>query len=214
MIVMPQLKSNDVSDDQLIPEIKRMQEKLGNLPKSHLIENSGVLNKNGRLFIDVFFQQYEIDPVNFDIIDATGDPLYIMLKSIVLTYLTMSDGILPSGNLISFRELPDGNNYCHAFQGYAPDRLSNHFNENIHGLEQVCVKIGGRPVHLADLSFEFDVFPRIKIVIAYFMGEDSFPSRASLLFDSNVDHYMVTAGMASIGYHLVDIIIQNSNFRA
>lgn len=214
MIVMPQLKSNDVSDNQLIPEIKRMQDKLRNIPIAHLIGNSGVIDKNGKLLIDVFFQQYEIDPDNFDIIDATGDPLYIMLKSIVLTYLTMSDGILPSGNLISFRELPDGSNYCHAFQGYAPDRLTNYFKEDIHGLHQVCLRIGGRPINLADLSFEFDVFPKIKIVIAYFLGEEAFPSRASLLFDSNVAHYMVTAGMASIGYHLVDIIIKNSDFLA
>lgn len=211
MIVVPQLKSNDFSDNQLLPEIKRMQEKLKKIPKAQLLKNSGVIEKNGRLFIDVFFQQYEIDPDNFDIIDTTGDPLYVMLKSIILTYLTMSDGIIPSGNLISFRELPDGSKYCHAFQGYAPDRLSNYFNEDIHRLHQVCLKIGGSPINLADLSFKFDVFPRIKIVIAYFIGEDSFPSRASLLFDSHVDHYMVTAGMASIGYHLVDIIINNSS---
>jgi len=211
MIVMPQLKSNDISDSQLIPEIKKMQGKLKNISTERIIENSGVIEKNGRLFIDVFFQQYEVDPDNFDIIDTTGDPLYLMLKSIILTYLTMSDGILPSGYLISFRELPDGSQYCHAFQGYAPNRLSSYFNENIHRLHQTCLKIGGRPIDLGDLSFEFDVFPRIKIVIAYFIGEDSLPSRASLLFDSHVDHYMVTAGMASIGYHLVDIIIKNSS---
>ena len=39
MIVMPQLKNNDISDRQLIPEIKRMQEKLKNIPKGQLIEN-------------------------------------------------------------------------------------------------------------------------------------------------------------------------------
>jgi hypothetical protein len=211
MIVMPQLKSNDVSDSQLIPEIKRMQAKLKKIPRSILIRNSGVKDENGRLFITVFFQQYEIDPGNFDIIDATGERLYVMLKSIVLTYLTMSDGTLPSGNFISFRELPDGNNYCHAFQGYAPDRLSNYFKEDNHRLQQACLKIGGRPINLADLSFEFDVFPKIKIIISYFMGEDAFPSRASMLFDSNVNHYMVTAGMASIGYHLVDTIVNNSS---
>lgn len=211
MIVIPQLKSNDISDSRLISDIKKMQGKLKNIPTERLIDNSGVIEKNGKLLIDVFFQQYEIDPDNFDIIDAAGDPLYVMLQSIIHTYLAMADGILPSGNLISFRELPDGSNYCHSFQGYAPDRLSNYFKEDIHRLHQICLKIGGRPIDLADLSFEFDVFPRIQITISYFLGDKNFPSRASLLFDSNVDHYMVTAGMASIGYHLVDIIIKNSN---
>lgn len=212
MIVIPLLKSNDISDNQLIPEIKAMQEKLRNIPQERLITNSGVIKENDRLLIDAFFQRYTIDVDSYDIIDTTGEPLYIMLKSIILTYLTTSDGILPSGNLISFRELPSGRNYCHAFQGYAPDRLSKHFKEEIHSLRHVCLKLGGRPIDFADLSFEFDVFPRIKIVIAYFIGEANFPSRASMLFDSNVSHYMVTAGIASIGYHLIDIIIHNSHF--
>lgn len=209
MIVIPNLKSNEISDNQLIPEITVMQAKLRNIPIESLIEHTGIIEENGRLFIDVFFKKYEIVLDNFDILDDAGKPLYIILKSIVLKYLTMSDGILPSGNLISFRELPGGSNYCHAFQGYAPDRLSTHFKEDIHRLHQVCLKISGRPINLADLSFEFDVFPRIKVVLAYYLGEETFPSQASLLFDSNVDHYMVTAGMASIGYHLVDIIIKN-----
>lgn len=214
MIVIPKLKSNDISDNQLIPEITVMQEKLRNISTESLIENSGVIEENGRLSINVFFQKYQIILDNFDILDDTGKPLYIMLKSIVLKYLTMSDGILPSGNLISFRELPGGSNYCHAFQGYAPDRLSKHFKEDIHGLHQACLKIGGSPSNLADRSYEFEVFPRIKVVLAYYLGEETFPSQASLLFDSNVDHYMVTAGMASIGYHLVDIIIKNSDPQA
>lgn len=70
--------------------------------------------------------------------DITIIPLYVMLQSIILTYLIISDGILPSGNLISFRDLPGGN-YCHAFQGDAPDRLANYFKD-IHRLHQVCLK--------------------------------------------------------------------------
>lgn len=211
MIIIPQMKNNESSDKQLIPEIKKMQRKLKTIPKAGLIKNSGVTEKNGELFIDVFFQRYRIDQDNYSIIDATGNPAYIMLQSIILKYLTRSDGILASGNLISFRELADGKNYCHSFQGYAPDRLSRFFKEDIQALYRVCSKIGGRPFNMGDLSFEFDVFPKIKIVLVYFLGEASFPSKASLLFDSNVNHYMVTAGMASIGYHLVDIIIKNSN---
>jgi hypothetical protein len=209
MIVIPQLKSNDISDYQLIPEIKKMQKELKETSKDIIIKNSGVREFNGKLFIDVLFETFEIDQNNFSILDSTGEPLYIMLQSIILTYLTISDGSPSLNKLISFRELPNGSNYCHAFQGYAPDRLARYLKQDIESLSKTCFKIGGSTVDIGDLAFEFNVFPRIKITLVYFLGEGSFPASASLLFDSNVSHYMVTAGIASIGYHLIDIIIKN-----
>jgi hypothetical protein len=140
MIVIPQLKSNDISDYQLIPEIKKMQKELKETSKDIIIKNSGVREFNGKLFIDVLFETFEIDQNNFSILDSTGEPLYIMLQSIILTYLTISDGSPSLNKLISFRELPNGSNYCHAFQGYAPDRLARYLKQDIESLSKLALK--------------------------------------------------------------------------
>ncbi len=109
-------------------------------------------------------------------------------------------------------KLPDGENYCNAFQGYAPDRLAKFFNNDLNSFCRSWEKLGGIPVDIGDAGFSIELFPRISVTIAYHLGEDAFPPGASLLFDGNVSHYMLTAGMASIGSHLVTILIENSGY--
>ncbi len=209
MIDIPSLIGNELTDEQLIPGIERMQEKLRSLSREDIIINSSAIYRNNKFVINAFNQEFEIDQDDFIVKNPEGNPESIMLQSVILSYLTTSDGTPPSNQLISFRELPDGNNYCHAFQGYAPDRLAKHFQQDIDKFSEACRKTGGIPVDIGDSGFDFYVFPRIKITVVYNLGDETFNSSASLLFDSNVSHYMVTAGLASIGAALVEIIISD-----
>ncbi|MCP4692460.1 MAG: DUF3786 domain-containing protein [Desulfobacterales bacterium] len=209
MIKIRGFGGNEFAEDTLIPQINRMRRELKGTSKETLTRKSGAFLDRGRLFIDVFFQRFEIDPDDFSIRDSEGEPVSTISQSIILSYLTTADGEPPSNKLISFRELPDGVLYCHAFQGYAPDRLAKHFQQDIANFSETCRKIGGAPVNIGDAGFRFTVFPKIEITAAYFLGDEMFPSSASFLFDSNVSHYMVTAGLASIGSRLARIITDN-----
>jgi hypothetical protein len=64
--------------------------------------------------------------------------------------------------------------------------------------------------NIVDIVFNFNIFPRIGITVVYSLGDETFSPGVSFLFDSNVCHYMVTAGLASIRAALADIIINNS----
>ena len=210
MIEIQSLRGNDLTNDQLIPGIRMMQEELKLIPEENLIANSGAIYKNDKLVINAFFQELEIDQQTFTIRDSNKDPESTTVQSILLSYLKISDGAPSSGRLISFRELPDGSNYCHAFEGYASGRLARHFQQNPGEFSKACLKTGGIPVDTGDAGFTFHVLPRIGITAVYYLGDETFPSSVSLLFDSNVSHYMITAGLASIGAALVEIIINNN----
>lgn len=207
------LQSNDLTDAQLLGEIERMQTGLKPVPIADLIRNSGAALAEEVLTIDVFFKAFEIHPATYALTRVDGQPESLLVQSLILAYLTTADGTPYSQNLISFRELPDGHNYCHAFQGYAPDRLARHFNQDMEGFCGACRRLGGVPVGMGDAGFAFDVFPMIRITVVYYLGDELFSASASLLFDSNVSHYMVTAGLASIGAALVDMIIKNRSPR-
>ena len=209
MVEIQALKGNELTNDLLIPDIIRMQKKLKLISKENLINRSGVTCKNNQLVIDAFFQKLEIDQETFLIKNSKKDPESTMIQSIILSYLTISDGTLSSERLISFRELPDGSNYCHAFEGYAPGRLARYFQHDPGKFSTACLKTGGIPANIGDASFNFNVLPRIKITAVYYLGDETFNSSVSLLFDSNVSHYMVTAGLASIGAALVEMIVKN-----
>lgn len=204
------LKGNELTNDQLLPGIEKMQKQLKLISKKDLLIKSGATDRNNKLVINAFFQEIEIDQETFKIQNSDNDPESIVVQSILLSYLTTSDGTPPSKRLISFRELPDGSNYCHAFEGYAPGRLARHFQEDSDEFSKSCLKTGGLPVNIGDIAFNFNLLPKIGITVVYYLGDETFSSSVSFLFDSNVCHYMVTAGLASIGAALADIIINNS----
>lgn len=210
MVEIQALKGNELTNDLLIPEIRRRQEELKLISQEDLIIKSGVACKNDQLVIDAFFQEFEIDQKTFIIRNSKNDPESIMVQSIILSYLTTSDGTPSSEKLISFRELPEGNKYCHAFESYTSGRLAKHFQQDLGKFSNACLKAGGISVNIGDAGFNFNVLPRIKITVVYYLGDETFSSSVSLLFDSNVSHYMVTAGLASIGAALAEIIVSNS----
>jgi hypothetical protein len=210
MVEIQALKGNALTNDQLLPGIEQMQKHLKLISREDLLIKSGATYKNNKLVVDAFFQEFEIDQETFKIKNSDNDPESIMVQSILLSYLTTSDGTPPSERLISFRELPDGSNYCHAFEGYASGRLARHFQQDSDEFSRACLKTGGSPVNIGDIAFNFNILPRIGITVVYYLGDETFNSSVSLLFDSNVCHYMVTAGLASIGAALADIIINNS----
>ena len=66
-------------------------------------------------------------------------------------------------------------------------------------------------MELGDAGFAFRVLPRVVIVAVYWLGDEDFSSRASILFDANVHHYMVTDGLAILGSQLVGRILAAGN---
>jgi hypothetical protein len=129
------------------------------------------------------------------------------LQSLILTYLHVADGTPLAGRWISFRELPNGGFYHQAFQGYAPNRLTKCWDFDIDGFMAACGALGGKRIDLGDASFVLPVLPRIEMAAVYWLGDEDFPSRASILFDAHAHHYMVTDGLAILGSQLVGKIL-------
>ncbi len=195
----------------LIPKLEGMKDNLRHFSPEQLVNASGGKFGNNRLVIEVFFQPFEIDLNSFVIRNKDKEVESVLFHCIVFTYLMLSDGTPQSNTWISFRELPNGYKYCNAFQGYAPDRLSKFWGLNIDGFSKTCRKIGGVIIDLGDSAFKFKVFPKIDIGVVYWNGDENYPPKASVLFNANIKHYMVTAGLATIGNELVDQILKNAD---
>ncbi len=194
-------------EKQLRADIEKMRALLKKIAKTDILHRTGAREENGAIILEILFQTYRVDLEDFSILNLSGESLPVAFESIFYKYLTHADGMQPAGQLISFRELPDGANYSQAFQGYAPDRLASYFGQDIAAFVSVCTHLGGKTVDFGDTAFVFDAFPRIPVTVVYYLGEDPFPPRASLLFDANVTHYMITAGLAAIGSKMVSRII-------
>ena len=128
-------------------------------------------------------------------------------QALLLTYLLTADGAPTAGRWMSFRELPDGGFYHQAFQGYTGDRLVKKWQLDLEGFATACRSLGGSPVDLGSAGFSLEVLPQVKLAVVYWLGDEDFPSKASMLFDANAHFYMVIDGLAILGSRLVDRIL-------
>lgn len=194
--------------DRLAPRVAQLQAALKTLPPKEVAWRSGATLQGGRLHLEMLFRPYEVDVETFQVVWPGGQEPPSFFQSLVLTYLATADGAPSADRWVSFRELPGGTFYHRAFQGYAPDRLSKRWGLDGEGFAAACRALGGTRLALGDAAFVFRVLPRIELAAVYWLGDDEFPSRASILFDANAHHYMVTDGLAILGSQLVGKILR------
>ncbi|TFH38108.1 MAG: DUF3786 domain-containing protein [Anaerolineales bacterium] len=129
-------------------------------------------------------------------------------QGMLLYYLQSADGIELADRWIGYRELPDGAFYNQAFQGYSGKRVASHFNDDLDRFHAAARHLEGFQLpSLAPAAYAFTPLPKIRLAMAFWPGDEDFPSRASVLFDANASHYMTTDGLALLGSGLARRIL-------
>ena len=140
---------------------------------------------------------------------ADGTECSIYDTGVLLYYLREADGTPMAEHWIGYRELPGGNFYSQAFQGYSGDRLAR-----VYGNEPENYKKGAQALEgisltgLPGVAYAFLPLPRIRLASMLHPGDDEFAARGSVLFDAAASHYMTTDGLALLGSGLVGRLIQ------
>jgi hypothetical protein len=200
-------QSADEWVDKLAPKVASIQQVLKQVPPEEIAWRSGATLQGDRIHLQMLFQPYEVDTSDFAVSGSGGQGTSSFLQSLVLTYLVTADGAPSADRWISFRELPNGAFYHRAFQGYAADRLTKHWGLDLDGFVAACRALNGTRLEIGDAGYILPVLPRIDLAAVYWLGDEDFPSRASILFDANSHHYMVTDGLAILGSQLVGKIL-------
>jgi hypothetical protein len=137
-------------------------------------------------------------------------------KALLLTYLATADGTPPKDDWITYRDLPGGMFYAQAFHGYAEVRLVRELGlGGIDAFRQGMERLGGEPQQigsgLGNAAYAVQVLPRVRLAAVYWLGDKDFASQASVLFQETAPHYLSTDGLAVLGSHLVNRIIEGAS---
>lgn len=159
-------------------------------------------------------QQIEISCVDFKAHKLSdGSECSVYDAGMLLYYLREADGTPIADTWIGYRELPGGNFYSQAFQGYSGDRLAHIYGEQPEKYTIAARALEG--MHLTALpgnAYAFLPLPRIRLATILYPGDEEFPARATVLFDASASHYMTTDGLALLGAGLVGRLIQAGKF--
>lgn len=193
--------------DKLEPKVAALRAALLESSPDDIARNSGATLDGDRLRLAMVFEDYVVDANDYVVSRPDGSEANSFMQSLVLTYLDTANDTPASGRWVTFRDLPHGSFYNQAFQGYGPDRLAKRWQLDIDGFSAACRARGGTPIDYGDAGFAFKVLPRLDVAAIYWLGDEDFGSKASILFDAAAHLYMVVDGLAILGNRLVDSIL-------
>jgi len=197
--------------DKLAPRVIEARQQLREVRPYKLVLRSGcALEPDGAFRLTFLWRDYLIRPPEFTVHRAdTGEEPSSFIQALLLTYLVTADGTTPSGRWVAFHDLPDGMFYAQAFRGYAENRLVRELGEDgLEGFRRGAERLGGERLEIGDAGYAFPILPRIRLAAVYWLGDEDFPSRASVLFEDTASHYMPTDGLAILGSHLVGSLLR------
>lgn len=138
----------------------------------------------------------------------SGEVLPVFSMAVLAYYFLLADGSPLTGKWISFTELPDGQFYTQAFQGYTGQELVKTFGNDMDAFTRAAKQLGGQPEPLGDAAFSFRVLPKVSLLVVGWEGDEDFPPSYRVLFDTAVSHHLSTDACAILGSTLTRRLIK------
>ena len=147
-------------------------------------------NKGYRL--SVWGEDYGIYPNESKIIrlqDNNPDVGHL-LGLFIIYYLLNSKDINVSKEWISEKDIPGGPTF---FRG--PHKIPTHIIEtrcedNIEGFKEICERLDGIPLDMADAAYAFEITSRIPVAVQFWDKDDEFSAEAKILFDKTISEHL------------------------
>lgn len=126
-----------------------------------------------------------------EITSESGEEVPLWEKIITLHYLSHARGTSPSGNLVTYHDIPDGRLYHPNFVKRTAQLLLQAFGDNLSALVQAGLKLGGMErAGLGDYGVVIPALPRVSYVFVMWKGDQEFPPQINVVFDRNISDYL------------------------
>lgn len=197
-------------EESMLRQVEVLRSQLSKLPVAYVAERCGASNSGQALRLRYWDQEVEIAWPALEAHGVEDDQVCsVHDQAMLMYYLHTSDGAPMADRWATFRELPGGTFYHQAFQGYTGDVLARHFGEAPEQFTKAALALGGDPLSgINEYAFAFLPFPRIRLAVVLWPGDDEFPARGSILFDAHACHYTTIDGCALLGARLVQRLLR------
>jgi hypothetical protein len=114
------------------------------------------------------------------------------ISILALHYLHRASGSPLTGQMIGFKEVPQGSLYFQPFRNRVILSMLGMLEKNPSGFEACAKQLQGERIQAGDLSYRFRVFPYVTVQYVWYAGEEGIPSDLNLLFDASISEYLST----------------------
>ncbi len=152
---------------------------------------------SGAYVLDVFNSVIEIYPGSREM-RGSGTLCRFLLENLarytrlsVLWYLLQAQDVLPSGNLVSPRELgASGLIFAQGTHILPLDKLATKYEDDAAAFVRQGMSLGGTPCKYGDASIKLFPFPKIPVLVVLWRKDEEFPARVDLLLDDTCSRHL------------------------
>lgn len=194
-IEVPDNKNYEYALEQAYTLVRDKLLNIENLERHCDNSNSKYSEEEGKKIIKVLYlsEEYTIVLPEIDVfLENDRNEIPFREKVLILHYLAQAKGTLPSGQYITFRELPEGPVYFRTFSKRTIQPLVKYFGEDPARILDAGKDFGGTSSDLGDTSIVIPAFNRVPVTIVLWKGDEEFPPEGSVMFDSNIQDYLTT----------------------
>ena len=168
---------------------------------------------SGRYTLKAFNADILISPAKRQLLssDASGEVLLTRLgyfsRLSILWYLTSSKDLPLTGRLINPQNLKGGQLFFRGTHVLPLEKLAEKYTGDTGAFITRGLALGGEKVGYGDAAVTFYPLPRVPVTLILWCGDDEFPPRADLLFDSSCESHLALDILWSIAMMSVLIMM-------
>jgi len=125
----------------------------------------------------------------------------------ILRYLIHAKKLPLSGRLVKPSDLPGGDFFLKGSHVLPLDKIIRRFENDFDGLINTGRSLCGSQAEYGDVSLRLLPFPRLPVYIILWAGDEEFPSKGSLLFDSTCTAIAATDILWSTAMMAIEMIL-------
>jgi hypothetical protein len=124
---------------------------------------------------------------NDQLVEEDLHPFFYLM---VLVYLTEAKETKPTHTWISEKDLKGGSTFFRGPHHLPVEELEALYGKNPDAFLKTGKKLGGHEILYGDKGFALEVFPKVPVAFILWKGDDEFPPKIGILFDSTIESHL------------------------
>ena len=136
-----------------------------------------------------------------------GRPPGFMVALVAVVYLLEAKELPPAGEWVTGEMLPAGAFFFRGLHAIPTAEVARRFEDEPGELPAAGGRLGGKVVDVGDACVELEALPRVPVRVVLWVGDDEFPSRATMLFDRLAGEHLPLDALLSLAEYVASALV-------
>lgn len=194
--------------DQLPPAL---WEDLTARPPEQAAQTTGALWRDGRFALSLLGRPLAVDPAQRRVwrLDQPESRVSYQTGLVLVSTLSRSLGVPPSGRLVTPEELPGGAQFFQGPHAVNKKPLVKRFGYDPQALLERALAMGGEAIEGADVAVKVPGLPMLPLYALLWAGDDEFEARAVVGLDAHAHYHLALDGLWALTNLMVHYLVRD-----